>query len=106
MVEIKWSKRANRRRISVLTCGIQLFGVVTAQRLYDRIEDYVGSLAVNPLMGIIEPLLCGRSMEYRSLVVHEHYKLIYRIEGTCIYIVDLWDTRREPNKLSRRIRGK
>lgn len=106
MAEVKWSKRANKSRISILTDGAQLFGIAAAQRLYDRIEDYVGTLAVNPLMGIIEPLLCDRSIEYRSLVVHEHYKLVYRIEVTCIYVVDLWDTRREPNKLSRRIRGK
>lgn len=86
--------------------GAQIFGVKIAQRLNDRIEDDVSRLAINPLMGAIEPLLNNRRLEYRSLVVHEHYKLVYRIEEPHIYIVDLWDTRREPDKLSRRIRGK
>lgn len=106
MFEIEWSKRANKRRISILTYGMQVFGQETARQLNDRIEDYVDSLVANPFMGSIEPLLREHRSEYRSLVVHEHYKLIYRIDGDRIHIVDLWDTRREPATLSRRIRGK
>lgn len=106
MAEVEWSKKANRSRVSILAYGAQAFGVEIVQQLNDRIEDYVSRLAGNPLMGAIEPLLSNRRLEYHSLVVHEHYKLVYRIEEPRIYIVDLWDTRREPNELSRRIRGK
>ena len=59
-------------------------------------------LASNPYMGKIEPLLINRKgHEYRSLVIHEHFKLIYYIDlsQNILYIVDLWDTRREPSRL-------
>lgn len=47
----------------------------------------------------------GRRFEYRSLVIHEHYKLIYYINDNngVIYITDLFDTRREPKRLAENI---
>lgn len=106
MVEVEWSKRANKERIAVLTYGAEVFGIRASIALHRRIEDYVNCLSNNPYMGAIEPLLAERHVEYRSLVVHEHYKLVYRILTDRIYIVDLWNTHREPEILSRRIRGK
>ncbi len=43
-----------------------------------------------------ETLLEKEPEGYRNLVVHQNYKLVYYVEGNTIYIVDLWDTRREP----------
>lgn len=106
MAEIEWSKRANKLRIAILTEGAHKFGMKVSNALNRRIEDYVNCLSHNPYMGTIEPLLEGRRWEYRSLVVHEHYKLVYRIVANRIYIVDLWDTHREPESLSRRIKSK
>lgn len=42
---------------------------------------------------------------YRSLVVHEHYKLIYYVDQKkeLINIVAFWDTRREPLTLKKQI---
>lgn len=104
MAEVIWSKKANKKRIAVLTYGAENFGTKAAQKLNDRIEDYTNLLAANTRMGIVEPLLTQRRHEYRSLVVHEHYKLVYYIKEDTLYIVDLWDTRREPKGLAHRIR--
>lgn len=43
----------------------------------------------------------------RSLVVHEHFKLIYYIDlpHNTLYIADLWDTRREPSRLAEPLKG-
>lgn len=106
MVEVIWSKRANRERIAILTYGAETFGKLASSKLNAQIESYTVLLVENPHLGIIEPLLVERRREYRSVVVHEHYKLIYYIKGKSLYITDLWDTRREPAKLARRIRGK
>lgn len=106
MAEVKWSKRANQARIAALTYGAEEFGIQTAQRLNNRIENYTCSLSHNPLLGATEPLLKERHLQYRSLVIHKHYKLVYRIEDNIIYIVDFWDVRREPKQLAHRIRGK
>ena len=53
----------------------------------------------NSLFGAIEPLLIGREEEYRHIVVKPYFKIIYRVEGDTIYMIDIWDTRRNPEKL-------
>lgn len=79
MVEVIWTKRANRERIATLTYGAKAFGKHAAGKLNERIESYVVLLVENPHLGGFEPLLAERRREYRSLVVHEHYKLVYYI---------------------------
>ncbi len=108
MVEVIWDDNANKKRIAFLSYGIKEFGLQTALKMNERIEDYVESLANNPKMGIVEPLLVHRKRKYRSLVVHKLIKLIYYINESPyrIHIADFWDTRREPSRLARLFKGK
>lgn len=39
-----------------------------------------------------------------SLLIHTHFKLVYYIAKDTIKIADLWDTRRDPDKLKKRIK--
>lgn len=66
-----------------------------------HIWDYDARLATFPYMGKVEYFLSGSSKEYRSLVVHNHYKLIYRVSEVedTVYVVALWDTRRNPQDM-------
>ena len=93
-----WNKKALQQLDAVMEYGRREFGERTVQRLYTRIMSYEPMLATNPRLGIAEPLLAGRKREYRSVVVHELFKLVYYIDETkqVIRIVALWDTRREP----------
>ena len=50
----------------------------------------------SPNMGVLESLLAGRSILYRSFVVKKLNKIVYYVDKDTIYIVDFWDTRREP----------
>ena len=59
--------------------------------------SYEPLLAANPRLGITEPLLAGRKREYRSIVVHKLFKLVYYVKDETLYIAALWDTRREPH---------
>ena len=106
MAEVIWTRQANHERIALLNYGQKQFGQHTAKQMRERINSYLHTLAEHPKAGMLEPLLANREVEYRSLVVHKLIKLIYRIQGDKIFIVDLWDTRREPSHLTRRIRGK
>lgn len=54
-------------------------------------------------MGKIEPLLAGRPQNFRSLVIHKHYKLIYYIDEDTIYIAALIDTRADPDSLAEKL---
>lgn len=102
MATIKWDSQARNSRKKILEYGATMWGKAAAQRMYRRIKEHTALLAVSPYLGPQEPLLQNRFPAYRSLVIHEHYKLIYKyIESKdMVWIVDIWDTRREPNFLA------
>lgn len=45
------------------------------------------------------------SLGYRGLVTHPYFKVIYHIDevSAIIYVVDIWDTRMDPEDLQRHI---
>lgn len=64
-----------------------------------KVKETRQYLATNPNLGFIEPLLSDRPKTYRSVVIAKLNKMVYYIDDVAaiIYIVDFWDTRREPN---------
>jgi len=60
------------------------------------------SIANNPEIGMIEMQLHGRVQTYRSMTVNKRNKLVYEVHESegAIYIVDFWETRRDPKLLS------
>lgn len=72
-----------------------------AVNMWNRILDSAEPLKTFAYLGPVEPLLLGREKEYRSLVIEKHYKLIYYVDGRKVTITGVWDTRRNPDFLSR-----
>lgn len=107
-VSVIWKKRAERQLEIATTQGYKLFGERIAGNFYWQIKRQSFLLASHPHLGAIEPLLKDRQRSYRSLVVHKHFKLVYYIDEKkeTLYIIALWDTRREPATLIRNIRSK
>lgn len=101
-------KAAQRQLGIIIEQGEEMFGRAVATKFYNRFMEYVKRLSTNSELGFPEPLLAERHRQYRSLMVNNHFKLVYYYDEDkdIIYIIDLWDTRREPQSLSRRIRGK
>ena len=107
VMQIKWSKKAGCALDTALAQGAELFGTHATISFYNRVKSYEPLLKSNPHMGKAEPLLADRTRhQYRSLVIHEHFKLIYYIDlpHDTLYIADLWDTRREPSRLAEQIK--
>lgn len=77
------------------------FGEAAAINIYERVKHCAYLLESNPLLGKREPLLAHRKREYRSLVVHESYKLIYYVGNNYISIAAIWNCKRNPKKLAR-----
>lgn len=105
-MQVKWSKKASKAFDDALAQGMILFGARVSEMFYSKVKSHDALLATHPHLGRVEPLLAHKKRhEYRSLVVHKHFKLIYYIESVCdtLYIVDLWDTRREPLALTSRL---
>ncbi len=107
-VQVKWTAQATKAITQIINWGKLNFSEQTIARLFYKIISYETPLTNNPYMGALEPLLAGRKLPYRSLVIHEHYKLIYYVDEKKerLYISDVWDTRRKPMTLTKRIRTK
>lgn len=104
-MQVKWDKRAMKRLDKATEYGLYKFGEITSIRFYQKIRSYDSLLAEHPRLGKVEPLLIGRRFEYRSLVVHEYYKLIYYINEvkSRIVVSDFWDVRQEPQHLAEEV---
>jgi len=104
-MQVKWDKRAMKRLDKATEYGLYKFGEITSIRFYQKIRSYDSLLAEHPRLGKVEPLLIGRRFEYRSLVVHEYYKLIYYINEVKgrIVVSDFWDVRQEPQHLAEEV---
>lgn len=101
-MKYQWRRKAEKQvETAIRYCGKE-FGKSCAEKFLKNLDHQVDLLAANPQIGPIEPLLENRRRVYRSLLIHKHYKLLYYIADAAdtLYITALWDTRREPGKLS------
>ena len=74
--------------------------VNTAVRIYNEILEEADILTLHPNSAAIEQSLNDFKKTYRALVVSKgRYKSIYTVENSNIYIVRVWNCKREPDKL-------
>lgn len=105
-MRIKLTTRFQKQFSAVVDYIIENFSHRSADDFVIEAETKVKWLSDNPEIGRLEPLLYDRVLTYRYLHVGKHNKMIYYAKGETIYIVDLWDMRREPSRLASRIRSK
>ena len=100
-MQVKWTQHALNRLNIAVNYGLREFGETTTRQFYEKIKSYEPLLATNPYMGKVEKVLENRQVEYRSFVVHPHFKLIYYVneKKQCVVITYLFDTRQDPAKL-------
>lgn len=100
-MKIEWQNRAKVEWRKLILYCLREFGRFTTLRFQEKINKSLSLLQVFPHMGKVESELTGKEYEYRSFVVHEHFKMIYRWdeERDTIYIIHFWDVRREPQTL-------
>lgn len=65
----------------------------------DKILDTADSLLMQPLQGQEEPFLKHLGLGHRRIIA-DHYKIIYRIEGECIFVTDIFDSRQDPDNMN------
>ncbi len=77
-------------------------GISVAQKLINGIIDRTIGLEKNPYIGPKENLLKEREQEFRYLVF-KSYKIIYwvHLKKNRIEIVNIFDTRRNPEKITK-----
>lgn len=92
---------ADKRLDAAVGQGRRIFGEVVAKKFYNQVIHTIQLLAANPYMGERQPELDTLHRQYRTLVVHPHFKLVYYVDepGQRLYITTLWDVRRAPTTL-------
>ena len=97
-----WSKKAESRFYASAAYTSRKFGKSTALSFIEDILRQVELLCSFPKLGKIKSMLVGHRYEYRSLVVHPYFKLVYYIneKKETIMITNFFDTRQDPSKLT------
>jgi plasmid stabilization system protein ParE len=91
-----WQEPAKVGRRQVAAYIRKEFGTKRAKIFRQQVDETIKMLICNPYIGKVDPLFDGYSATYRSVVINGLNKMVYRVEGDIVYIVDFWDTRREP----------
>ncbi len=88
-------KKRFTRKITVLLQYLeQEWGRKTAVAFENKLHKRILQLSGQPYMGKPSEIFTG----VRSVLVTKHNRMYYRIQGDCIEIINLYDTRRNPKK--------
>ena len=106
MAQIKWQKRAEKELYRLLVKGFIEFGEHTANNFVSKVASINRDLSRFPEIGYPEPLLKDRKKLYRARHIISRFKIIYHydIVNDIVHVADIWDTRRDPLKLAKRIK--
>ncbi len=64
----------------------------------NNILNKADTLLLQPNQGQKESYLEHLDLDYRR-IIESHYKIIYRVIGESIYIIDIFDSRQSPDKM-------
>lgn len=85
-MQVVWLDEAKVLFKEAISFGFLAFGEKAVIRFVDEVQRTNERLSVFPRLGKIEPALRGLEREYRSLVVHKNYKVIYYIDDDMVFI--------------------
>ena len=78
-------------------------GELACADFIDAIDEVIRTLQTFPESYQEERLFKKNPLHFRSATIQHLNKIIYRIDGEMVYIVDFWDTRMRPWTLITRV---
>lgn len=102
-MHVKASSQFEKALDNILSCGRDVYSERIIKQFYFEYKRYRILLSSQPLMGSVEQMLVNRQFEYRKIVIKPFFKIIYCVVDECVCLVDIWDTRRSPDVLSKGI---
>ena len=106
MVKIEWSDEAIQAFVVYVKNARIEFGETTAKRWLKERKNIEWRLERYPESYPPEELLVGRKLQYRRCsMMNRRFKLIYFYEESrnVVHVVDIWDVRRNPKVLTKRV---
>ena len=102
-MRIEISPKARQQLLQITDYYAEWGGMRSVERLLDKIKEKQEIILKFPEAYHQEPLLTDRMIIYRSVIINDYYKMIYRIDNDIITISAFWDMRMHPKRLKRRI---
>lgn len=101
--EIKWSSFSEIQLDKIYDYYLENVSYKVAGNLIQGILYKPNILIEKPFIGQAEPYLQERNVSYRY-IIYKNYKIIYSVdeENGLINIADVFDTRQNPVKISRK----
>lgn len=97
-MKVKWLPQAKAQLRFTAKYIQKTFGDNVKKNFLLEVRKTNKAISSNPEIGIEEPLLRGRAIPYRSLVVNRFNKIVYHVLVDHAEVSAFWDTRREPKK--------
>lgn len=106
-MEIVWDYEA-LDDLEVILCYIETqFSMKEARLFRQQVVHVIRNLCEFPFLGKVEPLLEDfEEMELHSIPVDRLCKLVYAVMSDRVFIIALWDTRRNPKTLEHEAKGR
>jgi plasmid stabilization system protein ParE len=102
MKEVIWTNFAISELKNIYLSYKMAAGKAVAEKIQKSIFAATRPLSKNPLIGPIEENLIGILQQHRYIVAG-NYKIIYFVDKSGVYIVDIFDCRRNPQKMRRNV---
>ena len=100
-MEVIWTRFATNSLFEILNFVKNQAGPSVSLKTKKQIFRATRNIPNFPLSGKLEPVLIETGIDYRFKICGK-YKIIYRIEGKIVYIIDVFDCRQSPEKLIKR----
>ena len=93
-LEIKWSKRADKKFDKILEYLITEWGDGVTKNFVKKVYDFLDILSEYPEIGSIE----NKEKEIRGFTLIKQVNIFYRVKGKTIILLDFFDNRQNPKK--------
>lgn len=87
----------------LMNCSTEIYSTRTIRSVYTAYKRYKALLSEQPYLGSEEPILCNMPVTFRHIIIKPNFKFIYAIVDNEIHMIDIWDTRQDPDRLRSRI---
>jgi plasmid stabilization system protein ParE len=94
-----WELEARNDLREIFNYYVAVAGYQTAMKITGRIREYADALGIMPYSAPIERYLEDMPGQHRSRVVKRNHKIIYRVVDDVVYVIAIFDCRRDPVRL-------
>ncbi len=91
--EVTWTQIAEEDLAEIIEY-IAADNLSAARKLLQALKEKSQSLVRSPLRGRVVPELREFGISWYRELIYKHWRTVYRIEGNTIYVVGVFDSRR------------